>query len=187
VSAVLSLSELEGRGPHGSAQLERPGAPSVSLVILASPDDRETWQAIDVVVPMAAGAIAELVVVLRDGAADALWERVAAHGATAVGVGDTSTRTEMCDAAMAVVHGDIVLFREATTMRAGSLPAGLMRGLEHEPGADSDTPIALHVEPEADIAPTMSPPAEGAAGRTGVRGAAAVFRENERNQVAAAD
>ncbi len=109
-------------------------------------------RAVMLVGPMAEALEAELLVVLREVASPDLLALVSLVGGHVVPVTATSTRPEMCDAAMASLHGDIVLFREAATVSEASVPRTLMQRAATAPRAFVERPLAVKVEPLADVA-----------------------------------
>lgn len=183
---VQPMKDSEGRSRREAARLARQEAPSVSLVVLSAADDRDTWQAMDVVFPVAAEMSAELVVVLRESSATALWDRVAAEGGSAVCVPAASTRTEMCDSAMAVVCGDIVLFREATAVCASRRRATRTEKADQGAGAVMEQSVALRVEADADTTSASAASSDRVAGRGALPGDTPVLRANDRDKIAAA-
>ena len=157
VSVILSETAMYNEASAGD-RAAHPGAsrdvtvPRLSIVLMPSSNEAQMAIALQTMGPVAIDMDAELIVVLLDGASRELKALVSEARGRPVSVDGASTRPEMCDAAMASLHGDIVLFREAATVSEASVPRTLMQRAATAPRAFVERPLAVKVEPLADVA-----------------------------------
>jgi hypothetical protein len=134
-------------------QLTRP-APRLSIVVLSQGDVTQLKKALRVVLPAAADMGAQTIVVMPAPSRAADLHLAGLGDFTMVHAPAGSTRSELCDRAMQVARGDIVLLRNAGAIKDASWIQGrIPRQVEPPaPARAIEREVTTVVEPLADVA-----------------------------------
>jgi hypothetical protein len=143
---VTAGAKVDGAGRNGSVR----GEPRVSIVVLSRDDVSELRRALHIVGPAAHDIGAQLIIA-RAGSDEDLVRSFRDHGRIEVAHAPSgTTRSELCDRAMALVRGDIVSLRsDAAIHDAAWIPGFTRRKSTAAPPVERLVPQA--VQPLADV------------------------------------